>query len=306
MALGDSGVLYLSGGFSKIRAVARRGLGALDTRTQQVTTWNPRPRGPGAVTGVAVGPNESVVYVAGAFSRIGGERRLGIAALDPRTGDATAWKPRGKRPAPRAVSAAPDGSRVYVGSELGPSAFDARSGKFLWRSLHSDPGVLSGSQVVAVSPDGSTVFADGSARRRGYVVGAVRASDGRVLWTRRACCGVDALLVSDDSKTLYVGGQFFMGGNVRRSNLAALDTATGRVKPWNPRPSGYIGLESDQGVYALAATRDTRLLYIGGDFTAMQGKRHVALAAADARTGRVIDWKPRTQGIVNALALTPP
>jgi DNA-binding beta-propeller fold protein YncE len=233
MVLGDSGVIYLSGYFTKIGspsgtgAVARPGLGAFDTRTRKTTASNPRPRGPSPLTGLALGPSERVVYVAGPFSRIGGERRLGIAALDPRGGNATTWKPRGKRTLPEAVAAAPDGSRVYVRIEEGLSAFDARSGKLVWRSLHNDPGVLSGSEVVAVSPDGSTVFADGSRRGRGYVVGAVRARDGRVLWARSACCRVDTLLVSEDGKVLYVGGQFSAIGKVSRHNVAAIDVASG-------------------------------------------------------------------------------
>jgi DNA-binding beta-propeller fold protein YncE len=159
---------------------------------------------------------------------------------------------------------------------------------------------------VEVSPDGLIVFADGSKRGQGYVLAALRASDGQVLWTQTACCAVHALLVSDDGATLYVGGQFGAIGTVRRHNVAALDPATGRVKPWNPRPAGYIGLAEDEGVFALAATSETNVVYLGGSFTSVGGGRHVTIAAVDAGTGRALDWSPRTQGgIVCALAVAP-
>ena len=63
-------------------------------------------------------------------------------------------------------------------------------------------------------------------------------------------------------------------------------------------PSGRLdpnwGLRSDGAVYALARVVNT--LYLGGSFSRFAGVRRDGLAAVDARSGSILDWKPRVSG----------
>jgi hypothetical protein len=56
------------------------------------------------------------VYAGGDFTRIGGNRRHHIAALDARTGKATAWNPSADAVV---ASLAVSGSTVYAGGGFG-------------------------------------------------------------------------------------------------------------------------------------------------------------------------------------------
>src|SRR5262249_19403123 len=70
----------------------------------------------------------------------------------------------------------------------------------------------------------------------------------------------------------------------------------GGVTPWDP--------DVNQAVLALAVSDPT--LYVGGDFTAVNGTitRH-RLAAIDAGTGEATSWDPDADGAVRAIALSP-
>jgi trimeric autotransporter adhesin len=76
----------------------------------------------------------SRVYAGGDFSSIGGRRRSAIAALDARTGAATAWNPNADA---RVSALAVRGARVYAGGDFksiggkrrrGFASLDARTG----------------------------------------------------------------------------------------------------------------------------------------------------------------------------------
>src|SRR5207302_2281034 len=64
----------------------RKGLAAIDSHGQ-LSAWNPNPDS--YVDSLTVAG--STVYVGGEFSQIGGQQRTELAALDPTTGQATAW-----------------------------------------------------------------------------------------------------------------------------------------------------------------------------------------------------------------------
>jgi hypothetical protein len=97
---------------------------------------------------------------------------------------------------------------------------------------------------------------------------------------------VSALCVVGD--TVYVGGVFASINGRPRSNLAAVNARTGRVRGWNPRPNGRVD--------ALAA--GARTLYGGGLFTRIARKSRERLAAFDTRTGALTAWNPAVTGRV--------
>lgn len=88
-------VVYIGGGFTTVGAQPREGLAAIDAATGRVSTWNPAP-----VPWSVVHPQikslalcDSLLYVGGDFSAIGGQSRICLAAVDTSTGLATDWDP---------------------------------------------------------------------------------------------------------------------------------------------------------------------------------------------------------------------
>lgn len=248
------------------------------------------------------------LYAVGNFTKLGGQVRSSIAALDARTGDALAWSPdtTGPRPdgypAPLCTTVAVSGGTLYV------------SGYF-W----SVEGVY---HPLAAAWD----------RQTGHVLD----------WTPTPDDIVTSLAVLGD--TVYAGGYFHMMGSWQhRAGLAAIDLATGQLKPWNPNPNGVICttvavygdrvfvsgdfsviggdpqprnyfaaldtiygevLSWDPGANDLAqvilVAGDT--LYVGGDFTEVGGQPRGFAAAINATTGEVLPWDPGADSFVLAMA----
>jgi hypothetical protein len=103
---------------------------------------------------------------------------------------------------------------------------------------------------------------------------------------------VDALAVSNDGRTLYVGGAFNQIGGQPRNNLAAINLTTRQVTGFDP-----AGLGTDGPVHALelAGTQ----VYVGGAFRLLGGRLRNGLAKVAASTGGDLGWVPNpTEGAV--------
>jgi hypothetical protein len=96
---------------------------------------------------------------------------------------------------------------------------------------------------------------------------------------------VDALAVSADGSTLYLGGLFDTVNGVARQNFAAIDTATGdQVDP-------DVTISPNQRVWVIMATGN--LVYFGGNFTRVNGQTREHLAAISALDGSLSNtWAP--------------
>ena len=107
---------------------------------------------------------------------------------------------------------------------------------------------------------------------------------------------VEALLLR--GSTLYIGGSFsnLISPNglsiVARSNLAALDWASGTPLAWDPKTDGPV--------YALA-TQGTAI-YAGGQFSWAGSLTLSALAALDLTSNIAQAWDPHVSGTVRCLA----
>jgi hypothetical protein len=265
------GIVYMGGLFDSLGGQPRHRLGAVDAATGEVTPWDPNPSG--SVLSYVGGPDvlalvvrEDTIFVGGNFTRIGGQPRGGLAAVDAYTGQAFSWNPGSADDYVKALALW--NNTLFVGGEF--SQFGGQT-----RSLVAAVDVTTG----AVAPWNPSVTGPQS----NYVVGPY----------------VQALLVRDS--TVYVGGRFDTVGGQPRSALAAIDAATGAVRDWRPDPIYHYSFPWPY-VWALAARGDT--VYVGGSFDAIGGREHGYLAAIDAGTGAALDWNPRPNQQVWALSAT--
>ena len=112
--------VYAGGWFTSIGGQRRSGIAAIDATTGDATSWNPGafPPASGAPSGHvdAVTVSGRTVYVGGDFSKVGGQHRDNLAAIDAVTGEATSWNPRVAGDAAGQVEAIGVGGRtVYAG-----------------------------------------------------------------------------------------------------------------------------------------------------------------------------------------------
>lgn len=138
--------------------------------------------------------------------------------------------------------------------------------------------------VDAIAVSGSTVYVGGSfttingqGRKN---LGAVSASDGSVTSFNPGPTNTVAALVASSSE-LYVGGFFTSVAAGSATHLAAFSLADGSFdRSWSPNAAGRV--------YALALSPDQTTVYVGGNFTRLDGQTSLAyLGAVDAVTGAV-------------------
>lgn len=214
------------------------------------------PWGAGDVSGpvFAVARSGGLLHIGGSFSAVGGRERGGLAALDA---DSGALSPDWN-PAPaggRISALAAAGSTIYAGGTF--------------TALGTRPA----SRIAALDSTGAPLA--------GWSAGL---DDGPV----------QALALSSDAATLYVGGGFtaLNGGAATRRYAAALDAASGAVRDWNPDLDGW----------ALALLPTSDAVYVGGRFGRAGGAARNNLAAVDPVTGAANGWNPDVNEAVRALA----
>ena len=121
---------------------------------------------------LAVSPDGARVYVTTDFHIIGRGQGVVTFAYDARTGRqlwASRYRPKDSGAGVRGLAVSPDGTTLYVAGTLGQAhslffgviAYAAATGKQRW--LRYSTGMQGEAESVAVSPDGKTVYATGTA-----------------------------------------------------------------------------------------------------------------------------------------------
>ncbi len=257
-AAADGRALYVGGSFDRIGGVRRSLTAAVDTRTARILRWNPAPDQPPFT--IEPAPDDRVVFLGGSFAHVGGKRRIAVAAVDAKTGAAL--------------------------------RFDAHLPRDRFGSLSSIDDLLATRNTLFIAGD-FTSFG----RTSRHLLAAVNAQTGAVNDWDPAVTGeiVSTLALDASSGTLYFGGDLSKVGGQSRDGLAAVDTRTGAVRPWDPREFGEINalMPGAGGV-----------VFVGGDIGSGGAARRAGLTAIDAG-GEVTAWQPSATGSVSALAPSP-
>lgn len=116
-------------------------------------------------------------------------------------------------------------------------------------------------------------------------------------WNPNADAQILASALSPDGTRLYVAGNFQYIGSVRRSGVAAFDTATG-----NLITSFAPGAINGQ-VSAITATNTA--VYFGGSFSNVGTPARSRLAAVSASNGALLPWNPGANTKVFAMTMNP-
>jgi hypothetical protein len=157
-------------------------------------------------------------------------------------------------------------------------------GKVFALAQYGDTMFAAGTFKRVVSPTGSTVAVSN--------IAAFSVSTGtylpRFTATVTSSSGtpkVNALAVSSDGSTLYIGGSFDTVDGQPRQNFAAVDTATGtRVDP-------SVNIAPNKPVLALLT--GPSLVYLGGAFSSINGQPRQHLAAVRQSDGSLSStWAP--------------
>jgi hypothetical protein len=329
--------VYVGGDFTRVGGSSRTHLAALDTGLGRATSWNPRDRASVerlVVTSRAVfvvrssgrpedrlaaydratakrlpwrpAPNGEVlalarygdkIYAGGTFTGLRSAERLGLAALDLKSGALENWNPGLVGPLdpeqPKVETIETDGRRLYVGGDFVRAAgqkrnylaaFDLRDGALTAWNPNADGDV--NALVVA----GSTVFAagqfehvDGATHRR---VAKLDEGGNAIPFAADISSVGFVLALARSGNTLYVGGRFETANGTDRNGACAFDATTGALLAWDPDP--------DSVVWTLAVSDST--VYVGGVFTEIGGKSRMSIAALDPITGEAQGWNLRIRG----------
>lgn len=300
------GALYVGGNFDSVAGQVRSRAAAFELATGTLTQWNPDVQ-VGICDVRALAALGDTIYVGGLFSSVGGVPRRHLAAVDAQTGVTTSWDPSLTGPDdlffgdPFVNVLAISGNTIYVGGHYTGIGGAARNGLAqidLATGLATswNPDAV---EVTSMAVRETTIFIGGyflsvGGVRRRYLA-EVRLDTGALTpWDPAPNDAVRTL--AEAGGVLYAGGFFTgIGSEWRpRSNLAAFDAATGRLKDWEPNPDGLI-------VETLIATHGQ--IYVGGYFSMIGGEIRSGLASVDTLTGAATAWDPVANGVVGSLAV---
>jgi predicted small secreted protein len=292
--------VYVGGWFDSIGGRTRSGLAAIDMSTGEATGWNPNVRPvtiPDNEQGVmTMAVSGSTIYVGGSFTRVGGQSREGLAAVDAQTGRVAAWNPglESSHYSPEVNAIAVSGPTVYVGgvftsvggqSRNSIAALDATTGLASnWNPIPIEPPDVP--VIQSLVPSGSTVYVGGDFESIGGQpredLAALDATTGQATgWDPDGQDGATALAVA--GQAVYVGGDL----------PYALDTATGQTVAWDPATVAGDDLQGDQSTPQISALAVSgSIVYAGGFFVSVAGRPRDALVALDAGSGLPTPWAP--------------
>lgn len=286
--------VYLGGYFTTVSGLSRPYLAAVSATTGLPTTWTVSASS--SVLALAIDTSTNTIFVAGTFNSVGASSRLGVARLSlAGTGSVTAWTAN-INTFGYVQDLILSGTSLYMAGGFntvngvtreGVAAVNASTGALLaW-----NPALSPGAFIYDLDIAGTTVYLVGYfdsvnlTARDG--VAAVDATTAAVLpWAPDT--NSTPTTVTASSTGVFIGGYFNGMNGLPRDGFALLDNTTD--KPWP------FSFSLNGGTVNTIAVKDN-VLYIGGQFTAIDKTARRNLAAFDLTTGTLLAWNPSVFGV---------
>jgi hypothetical protein len=157
--------------------------------------------------------------------------------------------------------------------------------------LSFDPTLNGAVRALAVSPDGTTLYAGGSFTQvdgvnAGYLA-AFSTSTGALLstWAPTATSTVLAIAVAPNGGSVYIGGDFWKLDGQVHPWAGAVGTS-GNLLPWAPN--------LNDTVTSIAVAPDDSRVLLGGYFSTLNGVTDQAIGSVDPTTGTSDPWATAT------------
>jgi hypothetical protein len=298
LRVGPGGTVFAGGEIAFVGGARRHGLASI-TRAGALTAWDPALEG--TVRALALRPDNSRLYVGGAFAPGDARLQRNLAVVDTSTGALHAFG-GGTNSGVWAVAPSADGTTLYIGGAFVTvagkrrtrlAALDATTGELLpWNSGANGLVRILLPTEDALYAGGDFASAGGLARAR--LVKLDRATGSATGWSPEPDDNVWALELRDE--TLYVGGEFGQIGGRSRNALAAVDAEGGDASSWDPNADGTVRV--------LRMSPDRTRLYAGGEFEKIGGVRRGYAEFALPR-GSLTSWNPTGAFDAFALAFVP-
>ncbi|EKS06913.1 hypothetical protein [Leptospira santarosai] len=302
-------ILYIGGYFTAVGGVSRYRIAAIDTITGNVIPnfLSPGIGGGGDQYVTALTYANGMLLVAGVFTRIGGQNRNGIAAVDPSSGNVLPWYPTGGISGssnPNISKFAVKGNVLYIaGAFTGVggvsrnriAALDLTTAAVLpW---YPSGGLGSGLvKNIVLSEDQNTIFVCGSFISAGgqskQKIVSFDANTGAVLsftfptfTTVSSTCIMESIFQKNGK--LYIAGNFNTIAGQSRNGFAVLDSVTGNLLSLYP----INGIDwPSPNIYSILNKGNT--LYVFGYFSSIGGQSRICVASLDSETLKVLSWYP--------------
>jgi hypothetical protein len=241
---------------------------------------------------VAVSPGGTQVFVTGGSAGPTGPGSAATVSYDAATG-AMQWvarysPPGGRNAGAATVAVSPDGATVYIAGtarvrrgsafpqNIAVVAYTAATGTQRWAALYpgaASPPPVYGSNAVAMalSPDGSAVFAAGQASTQGkalYNTVAFDAATGALRWARQAPLngfGLPAGIAATSTEVFITGHTNVSPGNGPTAYATVAYDAASGAERWTRLYTGSVpGFTQATGV---AVSPDFRRVFVTGGAT---------------------------------------
>ncbi|MEU8773696.1 LamG-like jellyroll fold domain-containing protein [Streptomyces sp. NPDC048606] len=281
----DKKTLYAGGSFGAVNGTPVSSLAAIDVASCTVRTGF-RPAFAATVRALAV--TGDTVYAGGDFLTVSGQPRQRFAAVAAGDGALRPFRADADEPG-RAVEVTPDGSKVLLGGDFftvngtnthALAVVDAGSGAL----TTSYPGFIEPLSVVKdIATDGTGFYTANEGTGGGVFDGriALNLSDFGQRW-RDTCLGATQAVLPYEG-VLYSAshahdcssvGEFPDG---QRHHLLAQPTGSVGKLGWSPDTNDGIGEGIGPRVMAVGAKAGTRYLWVGGEFTTVNGAAQQSL-----------------------------
>ncbi len=275
---------FLGGDFNSVGGQPRQYLAALDTKTGELTDWNPNPES--YVYDVEV--SDSIVYIGGSFNKVGGIPRKYFAALDIETGLPTDLDPS---PNNWVNAIQLDNETLYLGGDFRKiggkdrnylASIDVNSGEVTDWDPHPSGYIYQIELSDSMCYISGAFSKIGEESRRGLAAFDLETGD-LANWNPMSDKLYSYLTVGKDN--LFVCGNFTSIGGQPRHRLAALDPITGEATSWNPNL-----VVSNKYIYPIVVKEPS--VYIGGELETINGTSRSSHAELDSQTGNITPWNP--------------